>query len=390
MKNMKNRISFLLVLVMLFAMLAVPANAVTVEGEKAIVSVEEVEEAIKASNGDTIELDFSNVSELITAVEVPAAAIEKVEATDKTLTINTGIASLVINQAALTGIVNQIDSTGNVTLALMLFPVLNVEQMLVMDQMMGWFETDILYGEKTLEVGEGGSITVIIPEDLVGAVGGDSYSVAKLDENGKFHVVETKSIDGNLVAELTELAVYALIEKAAPVNPFVDVKESDWFYNSVLWAVENGITSGIDATHFGPNTNCTRAQVVTFLYAAAGRPNVTATEEPFDDVKETDWFYEPVLWAVENGITNGIDATHFGPNKICTRAAVVTFLYAMEGKPEITAKSEFVDVAETDWFAKPVLWAVENKVTNGIGGGKFGPNSNCTRAAIVTFLKAAK
>ena len=93
---------------------------------------------------------------------------------------------------------------------------------------------------------------------------------------------------------------------------------------------------------------------------------------------------------MENGITSGIDATHFGPNKTCTRAAVVTFLYAMEGKPEITAKSEFADVADTDWFAKPVLWAVENKVTSGIGEGKFGPNNDCTRAAIVTFLKAAK
>ncbi|MBQ5671999.1 MAG: S-layer homology domain-containing protein [Oscillospiraceae bacterium] len=172
-------------------------------------------------------------------------------------------------------------------------------------------------------------------------------------------------------------------------NPFTDVEESDWFYAPVLWAVENKVTGGMTETTFGPNANCTRAQVVTFLYAAAGKPEVKANTEPFDDVSEADWFYTPVLWAVENGITGGISATEFGPNQECTRAQVVTFLYAAAGKPLITAGSDFSDVADTDWYAKPVIWAKANNITGGISPTEFGPNNICTRAQVVTFLYKA-
>jgi hypothetical protein len=179
-------------------------------------------------------------------------------------------------------------------------------------------------------------------------------------------------------------------EPVSTVNPFVDVKEGDWFFKAVLWAKENDITSGLDDTHFGPNQTCTREQVVTFLWAAEGKPEPTATEEPFVDVAETDWFYKAVLWAVENGITAGVDATSFGPNDTCVREQVVTFLYAAAGKPETTAEVTFTDVAEGAWYYAPVAWAVENNITSGIGGGIFGVGSTCTRAQVVTFLYAAK
>ena len=170
-------------------------------------------------------------------------------------------------------------------------------------------------------------------------------------------------------------------------NPFTDVSVADWFANPVLWAYNTGITGGTSATTFGPNNSCTRAQVVTFLYAAAGKPEVTVTDNPFEDVAADAWYLKPVLWAVENGITSGVDATHFGPDNTCTRAQVVTFLYAAAGKPEIKAEgSEFNDVADSDWFVKPVMWAKENDVTGGISEGMFGPNQTCTRAQVVTFL----
>ncbi|MBQ5672353.1 MAG: S-layer homology domain-containing protein, partial [Oscillospiraceae bacterium] len=254
-----------------------------------------------------------------------------------------------------------------------------------------YLNVDVLYESKSLALGSG-YIVAKLPEMLVGDMI-DQYVVAYLDENGKFNVVDTDYVDGYLQAKLDKLGIYVVMPKSeVPANnPFEDVAETDWFFNPVLWAVENNITSGVDATHFGPYNTCTRAQVVTFLYAAAGRPDVTATEEPFEDVSASDWFYTPVLWAVENGITSGVDATHFGPNNTCTRAAVVTFLYAMEGRPEITAKSEFADVADTDWFAKPVIWAKENGVTGGISATEFGPMNDCNRAAVVTFLnKVAK
>ncbi len=169
-------------------------------------------------------------------------------------------------------------------------------------------------------------------------------------------------------------------------NPFTDVANTDWFANPVLWAFDTGVTGGTSATTFGPNNFCTRAQVVTFLYAAAGKPEVTTTDNPFEDVADDAWYLKPVLWAVENGITGGTSPTTFGPDNYCTRAQVVTFLYAAAGKPEITASSTFDDVADTDWYAKPVIWAKENDVTGGISATEFGPNQTCTRAQVVTFL----
>ena len=173
-------------------------------------------------------------------------------------------------------------------------------------------------------------------------------------------------------------------------NPFVDVPEDSWFINPVLWAVEKGITSGVDATHFGPNAACTRAQVVTFLWAAEGKPEPVSTVNPFVDVKEGDWFYKAVLWAKENGVTSGLDDTHFGSNQTCTREQVVTFLWAANGKPASSAKVNFSDVPAGAWYYAPVAWAVENKITSGMGDGTFGVGQTCNRAQVVTFLYAAK
>ena len=394
MKNMKKRVSFLLVLVMLFAVLAVPANAVTIDGNKAIVTDSEIDGAILTSAlSDTVTVLCPEVA-MLSEVEISAKSLAKVDKTGKNLAVVSAFASVEINHAAISDIVAQIGDSGVVALKLELKAEgkLNDAQSAALEKVNDqlYLNVDVLYESKSLELGSG-YIVAKLPEMLVGDMI-DQYVVAYLDENGKFNVVDTDYVDGYLQAKLDQLGIYVVMPKSEVPenNPFEDVADTDWFYTPVLWAVENNITSGVDATHFGPYNTCTRAQVVTFLYAAAGRPDVTATEEPFEDVSESDWFYTPVLWAVENGITSGVDATHFGPNNTCNRAAVVTFLYAMEGKPEITAKSEFADVADTDWFAKPVLWAVENKVTSGIGEGKFGPNNDCTRAAIVTFLKAAK
>ena len=174
------------------------------------------------------------------------------------------------------------------------------------------------------------------------------------------------------------------------VNPFVDVAEDSWYINPVLWAVENGITNGMDATHFGPDAACTRAQVVTFLWAAEGKPEPASTENPFVDVTVSDWFYNAVLWASQNGITSGVDATHFGPNETCVREQVVTFLWAAEGKPASAASVSFSDVQSGAWYYAPVAWAVENGITSGMGDGSFGVGATCTRAQVVTFLYAAK
>ena len=169
-------------------------------------------------------------------------------------------------------------------------------------------------------------------------------------------------------------------------NLFADVKATDWYYSSILWAKEYGITSGKGEAVFAPNEGCTRAQVVTFLWAANGKPLPLRKCNPFTDVSLDAWYTTAVLWAVEKGITAGISETAFGPDLTCTRAQIVTFLYAAVGKPKVTGISRFADVADTDWYARPVTWVMENKVTSGIGNGNFGPNDTCTRAQVVTFL----
>ena len=173
-------------------------------------------------------------------------------------------------------------------------------------------------------------------------------------------------------------------------NPFADVPENAFYIDPVLWAVENGITNGTSATTFGPADQCMRAHVVTFLWRAVGSPEPKLTVNPFVDVKSTDFYYKPVLWALENGITSGMDATHFGPTAYCNRAQVVTFLYRTMGSPDVgAATNPFTDVAAGSFYEKPVLWAVENGVTAGLSATSFGPNSICNRAQIVTFLYRA-
>ena len=173
-------------------------------------------------------------------------------------------------------------------------------------------------------------------------------------------------------------------------NPFSDVKKTDYFYDSVLWAAHRGITSGITATRFAPTQPCTRAQVVTFLWRAAGEPEPVSGKKPFTDVNPAAYYYKAVLWAVEEGITSGMSATTFGPNRACTRGQVVTFLWRTAGEPEaVHQENSFTDVNPGAFYYKAVLWAVENGITTGMGSGSFAPGSTCTRGQIVTFLYRA-
>ena len=175
----------------------------------------------------------------------------------------------------------------------------------------------------------------------------------------------------------------------AQVNPFVDVKESDYFYDAVLWAYYHTpqVTNGLDATHFGPHATCTRGQIVTFLWRALGEPAPTLTVNPFVDVKESDYYYKAVLWAVEKGVTKGTDATHFAPNAYCKREHAVAFLYRAAGEPSYTMTSNpFVDVKSGAYYYDAVLWAVEKNITKGMDETHFGPENSCERSQIVTFL----
>lgn len=180
-----------------------------------------------------------------------------------------------------------------------------------------------------------------------------------------------------------------VIPKLARPNPFEDVHYGRYYFDAVQWAYyhEPQITGGTDATHFSPNAPCTREQIVFFLWAAAGKPAPTQTETAFTDVKQNRYYYNAVLWAQEQGITSGVSETEFGVGKYCTRAQVVTFLWRAAGSQEPTeAVNPFQDVPADAYYAKAVLWAVENQISGGTAADAFSPKLFCTRAQVVTFL----
>ena len=176
-----------------------------------------------------------------------------------------------------------------------------------------------------------------------------------------------------------------------PVIQFTDVTDpGSYYYDAVYWAAENEITTGTSPTTFSPGDPCTRAQIVAFLWRAMGKPTPTTASNPFRDVKSSDWFYEPVMWAVENGITQGTSKTTFSPGDPCTRAQIVTFLWRAKGSPEPESTANpFKDVKTSDWFYKPVMWAVQNGITTGTSKTAFSPGKTCIRAQGVTFLYRA-
>ena len=228
---------------------------------------------------------------------------------------------------------------------------------------------------------KGDTVTITVKPD-------DGFKLDDLtvtDKNGK----ELKLTDkGNgkytFTMPASKVEINATFAKEIETSPFSDVSTSAYYYEAVKWAQEKGITGGIGNGLFGPNQPCTRAQIVTFLWRAAGSPE-PKTMSSFADVSMDAYYAKAVAWAVENGITTGTGDGKFSPDATCTRAQSVTFLFRAIGKL-VDSKAEFSDVLTDSYYANAVAWAVENGVTNGIGDGLFGPDNSCTRAQIVTFL----
>ena len=196
----------------------------------------------------------------------------------------------------------------------------------------------------------------------------------------------TENVMQNYGGDITWVAY----DPNAPVNPFTDVPAGCWYEAPVMWALENGVTSGSSETTFSPGDKCLRAHVVTFLWNAEKTPEPTAYTKSFSDVPAGAWYYKPVHWAVEHGITSGVSDTKFGAGDVCSRYQVVFFLWKAAGSPEPkTTVNPFTDVNPGHFFYKAVLWAVENGITSGTSATTFGPTAPCNRAQVVTFLYAA-
>ena len=231
---------------------------------------------------------------------------------------------------------------------------------------------------------KGDTVTITVKPDS----GYQLDDLTVTDKNGK----ELKLTDkGNgkytFTMPASKVEINATFVKEVETSPFSDVSTSAYYYEAVKWAQEKGITGGIGNGLFGPNQPCTRAQIVTFLWRAAGSPE-PKTMSSFADVSMDAYYAKAVAWAVENGITTGTGDGKFSPDATCTRAQSVTFLFRAIGKL-VDSKAEFSDVLTDSYYANAVAWAVENGVTNGIGDGLFGPDNSCTRAQIVTFLYRA-
>ena len=200
---------------------------------------------------------------------------------------------------------------------------------------------------------------------------------------------EGGTISGGDIADASGLAAEVQITADTLVNPFVDVKAGKWYYDPVLWAYYHDpqITTGTDKTHFSPDRACTRGQIVTFLWRAYGCPEPTITAHPFSDVRSDAFYYKDMLWAVEKGITSGTSDTTFSPSQSCTRGQVVTFLWRAAGSPEPESTvCPFTDLNPTASYYKAVLWAVEKGITSGTSDTTFSPSQSCTRGHVVTFL----
>ena len=212
------------------------------------------------------------------------------------------------------------------------------------------------------------------------------YAVSNVKIDGK-SIGAVKSYTFENVSRTHTIEVIFMKANGNPqTGVFVDVATGSYYEDAVDWAVENGITKGTDDTHFSPDGICTRAQAVTFLWRAAGSPEPETRAMPFADIPVGSYYYDAVLWAVENGITKGTSDTTFTPNMTCTRAQIVAFLWRSEKSPAAGTANPFADVKSTAYYADAVLWAVKENITKGTTNTTFSPDADCTRAQIVTFL----
>ncbi len=258
----------------------------------------------------------------------------------------------------------------------------------------GWYDS---YYTIKATAGTGGSISpsgsVSVREgrDQTFTITPDkSYAVSNVKIDGK-SIGAVKSYTFENVRRTHTIEVIFMKANGNPqTGVFVDVATGSYYEDAVDWAVGNGITQGTDATHFSPDGICTRAQAVTFLWRAAGSPAPRSRTVPFTDVPAGSYYYDAVLWAVENDITKGTSDTTFNPNMTCTRAQIVAFLWRSEKSPAAGTANSFADVKSTAYYADAVLWAVKEDITRGTTNTTFSPDADCTRAQIVTFLWRCK
>ena len=369
---------------------------------KAAVSQDALDKAIGAAENAAEQANTDAAVEIVVdtpakaaevKVDLPAEGLENfADSEAQSLTISSGVGSVTISPEAAASIAEQAQGD---TVTVTISEVTQPEKALNERQLAAVGDAPV-YGLSVTSNGEyisqfdGGLVTVSLPYTLKADEDPSGVEVYYVDDLGNLqrvgamYDVKTQSI----IFTTNHFSFYMVRYEsaAAAAARFTDVPVDAYYQSAVGWAVRHGVTSGVTETTFAPDAPCTRAQAVTFLWRAAGSPEPQSSVNPFTDVKADAYYYNAVLWAIEQGITKGTSDTTFSPDATCTRAQIVTFLWRSQASPAAGAVNPFADVAGNAYYAEAVKWAVLEGVTSGTTAATFSPNDHCTRAQIVTFL----
>ena len=338
----------------------------------------------KADEGAPITIQASNS----TSVTLPAKGMADAADNENDVAVNLRSGEVILSAQAIAGLTDGVPASSKVKIYLTSLISAQDETISdLMDKGAAVFDVTVEVGGKSIHSFDG-SLTLTFTVPNLSRIT-DPHVLHILTDGTKEYYAPDR-ISGNTITVkgIRNLSTFAVTPGSEvpkeSANPFVDVTESDYYYDAVLWAVENGVTTGTGDDVFSPDTAVTRAQMVTFLWRAHGSPKTTGSNA-FTDVSSSDYYYDAVLWAVENGVTNGSSATTFSPDAAVTRAQAVTFQWRAAGSP-VVSDSSFGDVAADAYYTDAVTWAVANGITNGTDSNTFSPDAVVSRAQAVTFL----
>lgn len=369
----------------------------TVNGSTATISPisdSAIASAVGTDGGNVgVVLDLTSLGRAVDTVSVPAASVQTIaDALERnggsdSLTVKTANGSVKLGENALSAVADA-GGAGNVAFTLKNSGTdsLNAAQAAAVGdkEISGAYTLGVTSNGKDVGSLGGGFAEINVPFAPEAGTDALDYRVYRLSESGNAVLVPSTVHDGVLTVRSDRLEDIVIVRELLDES-FSDIDTSAYYSNAALWAAANGVTNGVGNNLFAPDAACTRAQVVTFLWRAAGSPQPQRNVSGFSDVAADTWYSQAVAWAVENGITNGVGDSLFGTDTVCTRAQVVTFLYRLNSGRAADV-TEFADVPKNTWYSDAVAWADANNITNGIDDNTFGTNMNCTRAQIVTFL----
>ena len=366
----------------------------SVSGSTATVKPIKDVDLAKVTDGESVAIDLSGAGKNVDTAKIPTETVEKISE-KSALTVKLPVATVEFDNTATAEIADQAKGS---TIELVVDDIKEVSLNAVQKEAVKKLDTAVIIdaylesnGTRLCTADNGGfgsgSAKVILPYEIKNNRTPENYSVYYVNETGKLQRLAAK-YDEELKAfvfEIEHFSVYAVAYDEYAM-PFEDIAETSFCYDSVKWAVANRITAGTDASHFEPKSLTTRAQMVTFLWRALGSPEPTSASCPFTDIVKDSSYYKAVLWAYENGITDGTSETTFEPVKNVSRAQAVTFLWRYAGNPVVNYYMNMSDIESNRYYTEAVRWALSEKITDGTTETTFSPDEDCLRGEIVTFL----